>query len=478
MESASRSMGFTLKLLGALLLVIQLGTNSFADGGVTRTPIVDAPPESVGLGFGLRFGASPYKDVDNTSSITSDNNFDLLPLYLYEGEYLYFHGSSWGLHTYNNGFFDLDILARARFDRLEAGSSAYLEGMEDREQSIDAGLGMGITGDWGELRAEWVRDTLGRHQGAEFDLTYRYPFEYRNWMFSPFISYLWQDQDLANYYYGVRPEEARDNRPEYKASEQHFYRLGLNSSYHLTPRWLIFANVAYEHLGSAATGSPLTDTSHTTAAMLGASYFFGQLSNPTIDNGDKSGSRNSEWSWRVNYGYTAEATFHKVLRGDLSRSSRVDTNLFGITVGKLLQAGPRVEYYGKLSLNRRLENGYQDDFWEYAASVMAMGKGYSPWSSREVFRYGLGFGFSYAEKIPAVEKEKQSGTDDETSHFLTYMEAQLDFPLRNYFKARSVNNCYAGLTVVHRSGIFATSDILGNVSGGSDVLSIHLECMR
>jgi len=31
---------------------------------------------------------------------------------------------------------------------------------------------------------------------------------------------------------------------------------------------------------------------------------------------------------------------------------------------------------------------------------------------------------------------------------------------------------------VHRSGIFATSDILGNVSGGSDVLSMHIECKR
>jgi outer membrane protein len=471
-------MNRAIKSLCILLLVGLPCAHTMADGGVTRTPIVDAPPESVGLGFGLRFGASPYRDVDNTSSITSDNNFDLLPLYLYEGEYLYFHGSSWGLHAYNNGFFDLDILARARFDRLEAGSSPYLEGMEDREQSIDAGFAMGLTGNWGELRAEWVRDTLGRHKGEELDLTYRYNYEFHKWMFSPFVSYIWQNQKLANYYYGVRPGEANGDRPEYEASEQHFYRLGINSSYHLTPRWLVFANLAYEHLGSAASASPLTDTSHTTSAMLGASYFFGQLSRATIENGDGTGSRENEWSWRVNYGYTAEATFHKVHRGDFRRSTRVDTNLAGFTVGKLLQAGPRVEYYGKFSLNRRLENGYQDDFWEYSAYVIAMGRGYSPWSNREVFRYGLGFGFSYAEKIPVVEQEKQAGSDDETSHFLTYMEAQLDFPLRNFFKAPAIHNCYAGLTIVHRSGIFATSDILGNVSGGSDVLSVHLECMR
>ncbi len=93
-----------------------------------------------------------------------------------------------------------------------------------------------------------------------------------------------------------------------------------------------------------------------------------------------------------------------------------------------------------------------------------------------MFRWGFGFGFSYADKIPAVEVFKQK--DNPAARFLNYMEAQFDVPLRNFFKNPAVRNCYAGVTLVHRSGIFATSDILGNVSGGSDVLSAHLECVR
>jgi hypothetical protein len=39
-----------------------------------------------------------------------------------------------------------------------------------------------------------------------------------------------------------------------------------------------------------------------------------------------------------------------------------------------------------------------------------------------------------------------------------------------------MQNCYAGLTVVHRSGIFGTSDLLGDVSGGADWITAHFEC--
>ena len=109
---------------------------------------------------------------------------------------------------------------------------------------------------------------------------------------------------------------------------------------------------------------------------------------------------------------------------------------------------------------------------------MAMGTGYSPWTNRELFRYGFGFGFSYADKVPIIEQVKQEDRGENTSHLLNYLEAQVDFPLRNLFSDGRLENCYAGLTIVHRSGIFGQVDIIGNVAGGSDVLTGHLECTR
>ena len=54
----------------------------------------------------------------------------------------------------------------------------------------------------------------------------------------------------------------------------------------------------------------------------------------------------------------------------------------------------------------------------------------------------------------------------------------VDFPLSKMSKAKGLRNCWVGLTIVHRSGIFSTSDILGNVFGGSDWLTAHWECIR
>jgi hypothetical protein len=156
----------------------------------------------------------------------------------------------------------------------------------------------------------------------------------------------------------------------------------------------------------------------------------------------------------------------------------VDTYLAGFTLGRLLEDGRRADLWGRFSVNRRFENDNQDDFFEYVAYVMAIGSGYAPWTDREVFRYGFGFGVSYAERVPYVEQVKQGERGEQTNHWLNYLEAQVDFPLRNFFGERAPRDCYVGLTLVHRSGIFGGSDILGNTEGGSEVITGHIECKR
>ncbi len=58
------------------------------------------------------------------------------------------------------------------------------------------------------------------------------------------------------------------------------------------------------------------------------------------------------------------------------------------------------------------------------------------------------------------------------------MEFTVDVPIDGLIKSKLTRNCFAGMTVVHRSGIFSYSDFLGNVAGGSDYITFHLECLR
>ena len=195
---------------------------------------------------------------------------------------------------------------------------------------------------------------------------------------------------------------------------------------------------------------------------------------------DYAPERASEWSWRVNFGYAAEDNVvGGIEQGVIESSSHADTRIGGITFGKLIAAGPRADVFGRLAIHRHFEaddgNGRHNS---YALYLMAMSRGLKAWSREEWFRWGFGFGLSYASKIPISERREQEQEGKNTSHLLSYMERQLDAPLRRFIKAPSVRNCFAGVTVVHRSGIFGRSNLLGDVSGGSDWITLHLECAR
>ncbi|RLU01130.1 MipA/OmpV family protein [Ketobacter sp.] len=446
-----------------------------ADNQVTQIPFADSAPGSVGLGAGIRNGSSPYRYVDTVSSMENDNVRDMMPLYLYEGEYLFFHGTRAGVHLWD-GWVTGDLVAQYRFDRLEPEVNDFYRTVSKRSQTVEGGLALEFNLDRQSLYFSLLSDLQSRHNGNVADLTYRYRWDYSRFEFSPYLSLIYQSQELVDYYYGVESDEARPDLPEYEADAAAFARLGLNTTYHLLDHWYLFANFSWEALPSEITDSPLVDEDQIYAAFVGFHYNFGNVFEPR--SGQDHGQVITDWSWRVQAGYQAQGTFHKSHRGDLQRSVDVHTYLAGVTLGKKVYDGAILDFWGKFSINRRLENDLQDNFWDFSVYVMAMGTGYSPWSDRELFRYGFGFGFDYAQRIPMVEQIKQDKKDQNTSHFLNYLEAQVDFPLRNMTRAESVRNCYVGMTLIHRSGIFATSDILGNVSGGSDVVAAHMECVR
>ena len=91
-----------LLLFATLLMAV---TTSAQD--VARFPIIDAPPKTPGIGPAFRYGSDNY--------IGETARADLIPLYLYEGKYIYAHGTSLGVHAFRNDILTLDVFARLRF---------------------------------------------------------------------------------------------------------------------------------------------------------------------------------------------------------------------------------------------------------------------------------------------------------------------------------------------------------------------------
>ena len=455
-----------------MLAVLALTTPTHGQE-VAEIPFFNAPAGTAALGGGLLSGQRLYFENENEELRTTD----LIPLYLYEGKYLFAHGTAGGLHIVRKEAFQFNLYTRYRFQKLDPDRNAYYEGIEARKQTLDAGLQVALRQKWGGLKLNWVTDTLDRHNGQEVELSYRYYFDAGPWTFSPFVSYSWQDENLTNYYYGVSEAEATPDRPAYTPGASEWVSFGLNTSWRATDRIAFFANIGFAGADKNVTDSPLVAETAASTLFIGGTYVFGNALKPDYIMDPE---RKGEWSWRVNYGYQADGNIvSEIDQGDFSKSTVADTNIGGFTLSKLLTAGERIDFLGKVALFRHFEEDEGNgNFNSYAAYIMARGKGVSGWSNEEIFRWGFGFGMSYAETVPIAEQRKQEEKGGNTSRFLNYLEMTLDFPLRRISKANWLQECYTGITLVHRSGIFGTSDILGDVAGGADWITLHLECTR
>lgn len=463
-----RAKAFPWFLAGALVALLNAGIAE-ASFEVNRILIGDVPDGTPGLGGAIRARRDPYVGDYR------DTGFE--PLYLFEGKWLYSNGTSGGLHIFDNETFFFDLNFRFRFDKLNPEDSARIpDELQVRQTTIEGGFSTGLRSRLGDLRLEWGRDVLGRNDGQELDLTYRYSFDDRNLTISPFITLSFLDATLANYYFGVTEEESQlAGIPAYEVGDTTNVSIGVNTYWQATDHFFVYANLGFDLLNSDITASPIVTQNFDSTLFVGGGYLFG----PVRDSKYVSPDRAGEWSWRVNYGYAGDSNIAlEPMTGDLARSDKVNTKIAGFTLGKLLEEVQLFDIYGKLSAYRHIEDPYQDDFWSFAAYVMGIGKAYLPWSDKLAFRWGFGMGASYAQQVPILEQIKQAEKNRNTNRFLTYLEWTVDFPIDSVIKSKLVRNCFLGVTVVHRSGIFSSSALNGEVGGGSDYYTGHIECLR
>ncbi len=98
-----------------------------------------------------------------------------------------------------------------------------------------------------------------------------------------------------------------------------------------------------------------------------------------------------------------------------------------------------------------------------------------PWSERVRTRIGFGAGVSFAQKVPFVEVRDQERRGRNASRLLNYLDPSIDVSLGDLFGMRALRETYLGVGVSHRSGIFGTSQLLGNVNGGSNYIYTYIE---
>jgi outer membrane protein len=420
-------------------------------------------PGGAGLGVAALMERSPYRDGGTRN--------DLVPLYLYEGKHIYLHAYRFGLKLYDKDDNRVDIFLAHRFEGFPYDRTpASLVGMAERGPGVDFGASYQRSGPWGDVYAEYLHDASGASEGNELRLGYNYEWKGKRWRLRPSLMLAARDSKLNDYYYGVRPEEATAIRPAYQPGSGVNGQIGLYGAYSLSERWRLLAGVAATRWANGVRNSPIVDDRVQLSGVLGVMYDFSPEHAVWPEN--------KPLIVKVMYGKSTDCNLVAVMALSCASTRTTDqTRVSAIEVGRpfieRLNGWP-LDFVGYLGLLHHDERDLQQDFWQIDAYMKAFYYGF-PWSDRVRTRVGFGAGVSYAQRLPFVEQRDQVLRGRNASKLLNYLDPSIDVSVGDVFGVRSLRETYFGFGVSHRSGIFGTSQLLGNVNGGSNYIYSYLE---
>lgn len=225
-----------------------------------------------GVGVNLNNRYDVYVDHDD------DLNLNIAPEYRSERFNLDFESMSYRL--FYSDKYNLEILAKAVELGFEKGDSKTFAGMMDRDPSINAGLRASYTTDYGLFSLHALTDVLGKHKGQEVELRFGEPFYTRHsadnkkeLTLGSFVGTRWQSDDLIDYYYGVKNNEATATRKAFKGTSAITPFVGVELKLGLSESFGLEGALRYEHRPDKITQSDIA-SKNGMKARLGLTYWF------------------------------------------------------------------------------------------------------------------------------------------------------------------------------------------------------------
>lgn len=210
--------------------------------------------------------------VTNPGYLGYSRQITPFPLVFYHYGRFFFAGISAGYLLSNGEHYRFALGVQPWINRLSAGDSSRLAGIESRRWTLAGGANLETFGDWGRVNLGVAHDLLGRNHGTELQAGYQYSFHAGSWGLTPGFGLRWQDANLVGYYYGVSPAEARPGRPAYSpgGSTNPYVSFGVSTS--VSEHWQFRGYVQYLRFGSAIHDSPIVDRSGSPTVFIGFVY--------------------------------------------------------------------------------------------------------------------------------------------------------------------------------------------------------------
>ncbi len=194
------------------------------------------------------------------------------PVVAYEGKHLYVRSAIVGYRIIAENGLMIGPQVEPRVEGFKEDDSPFLRGMRDRNWSVDGGVNIETATPVGLFGVSVMTDLLGRHRGQEVEFRYLIMFPALGFHFIPSGGVRWKSEKLVDYYYGVRPSEARPDRPAYEGEQAFDPFLRLVVRRKLTKHWSLFSDARYEWLASEITDSPIVSRDYQFSITGGALY--------------------------------------------------------------------------------------------------------------------------------------------------------------------------------------------------------------
>lgn len=226
-------------------------------------------------GDGLRWSLGAAVISSPEPYVGADNETIVVPALSLSYKKFFFRGIVAGYELFERDGFTASAIARARFAGYDADDSPFLSGMEDRRKSADAGLEL----DWQPSRRIGFQltpttDVLGRSDGQEVTFDVYVPLRFGPARIEPRVGAIWQSSDFVDYYYGVRPEEARPGRPAFRGESAVNLGAGVSLFTPVARRLILQSFVRVERLDDKIEESPIVDRKTAVTGFAALSYSF------------------------------------------------------------------------------------------------------------------------------------------------------------------------------------------------------------
>ena len=235
-------------------------------------------------GGGVGFVTQPYAGAEDGVRVFP------IPMISYQAERFRFEGKTLSAQLYANDRFAVSAIADWRFQSYDAEDSPVLDGMDDRNGTLEAGVRVTKALGGVNLSGSALVDTLSRHGGYELNATASYELsDWRPLSVRPFAGLRYQSSSLADYYFGVDPEEATSlvcaavqgtdcfsfDRPAYETGAAVVPTLGLSARQALSRKWAVYGLATYDFLPGEITDSPIVSEDGLLSTFVGVVYLFG-----------------------------------------------------------------------------------------------------------------------------------------------------------------------------------------------------------